>query len=335
MKIQFSCLLILLLLASCHPALQPEKRKGQWGYQNKKGEFVIKPAYQSASQFEGKFAIVSFLVEKYDSIWIPPQFGDSGYWNVDTYEAERFTYINRDGETFNLILAEARPFQNGLAAARVGPQWGFINEAGEWAIEPGFVKVSDFEKGKAAVIIEKEQPPIWYKGVIDKSGELVGEMSAGERKPDSYDSIAYETLIASGEIYIRLTDYSSAYDYLLAAARSMDQIEREDTLAAMKLSTTLAWLSAMRLKDENYEHYDSIARVLFERNLAHDYGNKRMISLEYIEYLVELAEIRSTNLQLQAERECLERTIDAVERSGENRDHYWDIEERLKEMEEE
>jgi len=72
-------------------------------------------------------------------------------------------------------FSDALPFSEGLAAVRVddaeGCKWGYIDEAGEFVIEPQFAGALPFSEGLAAVtvddIIEGKQ------GYIDRSGKMV------------------------------------------------------------------------------------------------------------------------------------------------------------------
>jgi hypothetical protein len=70
---------------------------------------------------------------------------------------------------------DALPFSEGLAAVRVddaeGCKWGYIDEAGEFVIEPQFAGALPFSEGLAAVtvgdVFEGKQ------GYIDRSGKMV------------------------------------------------------------------------------------------------------------------------------------------------------------------
>ncbi len=63
--------------------------------------------------------------------------------------------------------AAARPFVEGLAAAKLVEKWGFIDPEGEFVMNPVYEEVGDFSEGIAAVK--------WYGrwGFVDKQGRFV------------------------------------------------------------------------------------------------------------------------------------------------------------------
>jgi WG containing repeat len=56
-------------------------------------------------------------------------------------------------EEFDGIERITRPYREGLAAQKVGPKWGFIDEHGHLAIKRRFNACFDFSEGLAAVTI--------------------------------------------------------------------------------------------------------------------------------------------------------------------------------------
>jgi hypothetical protein len=46
---------------------------------------------------------------------------------------------------------EVKPFTEGLAAARDGSRWGYIDGEGQWAIPPQFDEAGPFKNGVAQV----------------------------------------------------------------------------------------------------------------------------------------------------------------------------------------
>jgi len=125
--------------------------KGGWGYIDRTGTMVIKPAFRSAGSFSGSRALVQGLendlygfIDKKGRYVVKPQFP--------------FT---------NWLMGAAQPFTEGLAAAHFGKdKWGFINTEGETVIEPRFKEAFSFHEGLAAALDKK-----W--GFIDKSGNWV------------------------------------------------------------------------------------------------------------------------------------------------------------------
>ncbi|MEO1237935.1 MAG: WG repeat-containing protein, partial [Planctomycetota bacterium] len=132
---------------------------GQWGYLGPDAKVAIPAKFDHADLFREGRGLVE--VE-----------GMAGYLDADGQWAIAPRFV-LDPE-FASDLA-ARPFWNGLAAARQNGAWGFIDPYGEWVILPrfqgrdGFEWVGDFHDGRA-----------WFKqgrryGFLDPEGEVVIE----------------------------------------------------------------------------------------------------------------------------------------------------------------
>lgn len=104
------------------------KQGDRWGYINKKGEWVIQPAYETAYKF--------------------------AYNGLAPVQTEgKFGYINTAGE---MVIAPAyenawifRP--NGLAKVMVDGKWGCINEQGEMVIQPVYDEIDLYQQTKETV----------------------------------------------------------------------------------------------------------------------------------------------------------------------------------------
>ncbi|MFY0673499.1 MAG: WG repeat-containing protein [Bacteroidia bacterium] len=324
-----------VFLLACAPKLMPTQKGKLYGYTNKKGEWVINKKYTEAYPFSEGKAKVGFEIEKIDSFWNEPMFGNPGYWVVDTFKVIRYSFIDKNDTLLPLQLFAAKNFNEELAAARIKNRWGYINKDGLWAIKPQFASAANFEKGKAKVVSESADGKTWYYKTIDKQGKVLENDETGKRKPDWFDSIPnWNTLLASGSIYVRLNDYESAFNYYEAAARRIDQIEREDTAAYLNLCQEIAYLGAMRIDDETFAKYDGLAIKKVDEVLkANKTERRRSIILDYIAYLNKLSELREVNLQKNEEIETLERIIDVVKRSEtEDMKLYWFVEERLEDL---
>lgn len=328
--------LVLMLTLSCSKELYPVKKGNKFGFENKKKELVIEAKYPEVSGFHEGFAKVGFYVQQIDSVWNEPMFEENGYWTVNKYKTIKYSFIDKNDSIFKLELPEAKQYSNGMAAARLKAKWGYLNTQGQWQIKPQFADASNFEGNKAQVIKESKDGHTWYYLEIDNKGNVVKNDQVGKRKPDWFDSIPdWHTLMASGNIYIRLTDYESAFNYYSAATRRINQIESEDTLAYMELCQEMAYFSAMRVEETLFEKYDLLAQQKLETVLASKIPRRRMVVLKHIDYLVKLADIRELNLQYEQEIETLERILDVVKKSGtEDINLYWDIEERIEELKE-
>ena len=327
-------LIALLLLSGCSSQLYPIKKGNKFGYENKKKELVIPAKYKEASAFKEGFAKVGLGYKVVDSLWNEPIFEDKGHWSIDKYQVVKYTFIDGKDSIFPLKLDEAKSFSKGLAAARIKGNWGYLNKKGEWQIKPQYASATNFDGKTTEVIKESADGLRWYYLEINKKGVIVKNDKKGIRKPDWFDSIPdWRTLMASGNIYTRLTDYESAYNYYSAAARRIDQIEQEDTLNYMELCQEMAYYSAMRVEEDNFDKYDALAEKKMNEILASDITRRRMILLKHIDYLFKLSEIRDMNMQKEKEINALERLLDVVKRSKtEDISLYWDIEERLEEL---
>lgn len=78
----------------------------------------------------------------------------------------------------------ARPYSDGLAAVKTENGWGFVDENGDFAIEPAFEAVGSFSEGLCAAITEAGEQ--W--GYIDKSGKVVveGQYTAAAEFSDGF-----------------------------------------------------------------------------------------------------------------------------------------------------
>jgi len=194
-KIQWLYLLAaILLVAGCGSTnssadlnLIPVAEGNDFGYINKKGEFVINPQFSNATLFKDGMALVSaqgsktpwgFIDEKGKYV-IPPSFKYATIFSeglafvVNENEAPKA--IDEKGETkFTLQNAEAvRPFHDGLAGFSVfaddgDRKWGFVDKNGTVKISPQFYRVGNFSEGKCAATIE-----INKYVYIDKDGKII------------------------------------------------------------------------------------------------------------------------------------------------------------------
>lgn len=126
---------------------------GRVGFINVKGEAAIRPQFALARSFHDGLAMVRF----FDRDGSP---GRLGYIDK-TGEA---VFIDRAGR-----FAELGGFEDGMARARVGERWGYIDRTFRFSIKPRFDDARDFAGGMAAVKVRGR----W--GYVNKTGELVIE----------------------------------------------------------------------------------------------------------------------------------------------------------------
>jgi hypothetical protein len=204
---------------------------GRWGYIDQSGEFVIPPQYDYAEHFLGGIAFVekddqftyidrtgqlvtevagqvSYSDGSRSATWkVPSTFVDrrSGREirnpqreveerrrdfvpaptvQIDQFEGYSYAsegfmavqadgkwgYINQAGEfVIEPQFSNFRPFSEGLVAVQVGNKWGYMNRMGEFVIQPQFASVSDFSEGLAAVSLKPDQSE-W--GYVNRSGDF-------------------------------------------------------------------------------------------------------------------------------------------------------------------
>ena len=191
---------IFSLTTGCFPEHQ------RFGYVNRSGDLVIKPAFFMAQDFSEGFAAVRVeesaesryaFIDRTGKIVIPAQFDQAdafseGLAAVETgsrFEsgqkvAGKWGFIDRSG---NLVISPrfelAGTFSEGLARAcdDVGA-WGFIDRTGRFAISPEYILAGDFSEGLAVVWSDKKSddddaaPPSAY---IDRHGKKVLTLKRG------------------------------------------------------------------------------------------------------------------------------------------------------------
>ena len=187
-----TCWMGLCLLAVCCTScsddkklkLIPVKSGDQWGYINKKGEYVINPQFEAADFFRDGLALVKSsngkvgFINKNGEYVIPAEYKDATHFADGlafvVSDGGYPTCINKSGKTkFQLKQAKyVSNFAEGLACFVAKDEEGkskvgFVNKSGEVVINPQFDNAELFSEGLAAV----KQGDRW--GFIDKSGNIV------------------------------------------------------------------------------------------------------------------------------------------------------------------
>ena len=86
---------------------------------------------------------------------------------------------------------DTRPFSEGLAAVRIGDEWGFIDTTGSYVINPQFDIAGRFFEGLAAVRIGDDETGKW--GFIDTTGSVVINPQFDDARPFS-DGLAVASI---------------------------------------------------------------------------------------------------------------------------------------------
>lgn len=137
----------------------------KWGFIDTEGRWIAKPQYESASEFSEGLAPVLVnnkvgFIDLQGQIAIKPQFDPDG----------------TGGCVLNGRVGASR-FSEGLAAVQLrrgvwGKEWGFIDQHGNWVIQPAFACAAPFSEGLALVGLREVQGA-WRYGYIDRTGAVV------------------------------------------------------------------------------------------------------------------------------------------------------------------
>jgi hypothetical protein len=154
-------------------------KKERWGFINTSGKIVILPQFLSVGNFyNGKTRarnsnnLIGLINEKGEWILDPAYNVIKDFDKVSglarAKKGDSWFYINENGEEFTFDISEiSDDFREGLARGRKGELFGFFNNKGEWVIEPQFQDTRDFKNGYAGA----KSGDLW--GLIDKKGNWI------------------------------------------------------------------------------------------------------------------------------------------------------------------
>ena len=156
------------------------------GFINNKGEEVVKSKYMKVGKFFGGIAwvrnmdgAIGYINNKGKEI-VAPKFKNGGNFDpisglariVD--ENNKKGYVNNKGEvTYFENTNIFKHFVEGLSVEKKGKLVGFIDNTGEWAIEPKYKVATNFKNGFSKVKMFVNRKNRW--GIINKKGEWVVE----------------------------------------------------------------------------------------------------------------------------------------------------------------
>ncbi|WP_164848754.1 WG repeat-containing protein [Paenibacillus sp. DCT19] len=154
--------------------------KGKYGCINKQGEFVIEPIYERIYAINSENSVIAEKKGKVgvfgisNQIIIEPIFDVLGTFSDGLALAKQgsdFGFINDKGEQkIAYQYKYVSNFSEGLAEASIdGERYGFINKQGEFHISPNYYQVSSFSEGLAGFKLKANGK--W--GYIDSLGNVV------------------------------------------------------------------------------------------------------------------------------------------------------------------
>ena len=178
--------------------------------------------------------------------------------------------ITASAQTETTAYDEVAPFSEGLAAVRVGDQWGFINEDAKLVIDfrddlvwsqdadttiPGVlgIRYPEFKNGRCMVKALKEDN-IPYYGFIDQSAEIVIPTDYLNITQFDYENAigiyVRETFQGKNEIKLNIIDYIFTEVVLNTSGEIIWPIsEREHILTAKRRYETPEFRAKLLAKD--------------------------------------------------------------------------------------
>ena len=178
--------------------------------------------------------------------------------------------ITTSSQTETTVYDEVAPFSEGLAAVRVGDQWGFINEDAKLVIDfrddlvwnqeadtniPGVlgIRYPEFKNGRCMVQALKEDN-IPYYGFIDQSAEIVIPADYLNITQFDYENAigiyVRETFQGKNEIKLNIIDYIFTEVVLNTSGEIIWPIsEREHILTAKRRYETPEFRAKLLAKD--------------------------------------------------------------------------------------
>ncbi len=227
---------LALILTSCkkeeveeillYPAYEKIDNQEKWGYINSKGDFIISPKYDMASDFVDNLAVVEKdklfgVINKTGLEVLKPEFTSIGSIKNGYFTAERNKKLGLYGETGPVVLKEnyLSIGENGdglfVIAKKDGKtsKFGYIDESGREKIKPKYDLAYMFNNGRALV---KEKDI--FK-IINENGRVVKSLDYNDVKPIenkdlyvvSHDGEKYGFINGDGKIILE-ESYSWIFD---------------------------------------------------------------------------------------------------------------------------
>jgi len=208
---------------------------GKYGFIDKRGQFVVKPTYTSASGFcEGRAAAWGAgrgagFIDRSGNLVIEPRYCNTGEFRdglarvglIQAAGGSKVGYIDTVGRTvIEFQFDSASGFSEGLALVQVGDlgqrKWGYIDRSGRYVIRPTFDDARTFSEGLAYARRSATA------GYIDKTGRFVLTRTF-ERNGAAFREGMARFYVGKKCGFIDRTGKTVIGEYLLAKMRSMKE----------------------------------------------------------------------------------------------------------------
>lgn len=153
-----------------------------YGIIDKTGQWLFEPQFESVQDFHEGIAVARTRSSKYiyintDGYIINRPWDEFDSANVfkegvaAVKKNDKWGYIDNDGNfIIDPIYDECEDFENGFAIVRLNGRWGAIDKDGNWVVEPKYQSMGSFSEGRFAA---KFDNGLW--GFVDSEGDVVVE----------------------------------------------------------------------------------------------------------------------------------------------------------------
>ena len=159
---------------------------GKWGYIDRNGQLVIQPQFHRAKAFRNGRALVEVspdswrYIDRTGKVAIDIHFKWSIY--ARDFSEELAAIYVEDSERFECLsgvnqnVRDEYNDSNSYVSRQFCGRWGFIDAAGNFAVESHFIEAFSFSEGLAAVRVRNpnsEDQKSWLYGYIGRTGTVV------------------------------------------------------------------------------------------------------------------------------------------------------------------
>jgi hypothetical protein len=192
------CAQVQAQIAPQQTDLYPVRKDKKWGYSDRTGKVVIKPAFESAFPFADGLAMVeitrsstqTFINAQGSVLEVHQSYGSSQFSEgmLLVKDGDKYGYVDKAGTVvIGFQFEDAGDFGDGLAPVKINAKWGYIDHAGKTSIAPQFTDAASFSEGLAEVTFDEVRPfPGFVEslarvdedahrkwGFIDRTGKMV------------------------------------------------------------------------------------------------------------------------------------------------------------------